>query len=116
MFWSHTRTARWNASAWLLRRWKSFLKPGIPERCLAGDGFGGLVAVEVEGEGDHARAAAVEGAEGGDAGTGFVDAQKGVVGILGVELDDAAEGGDAGPRGCRPALADLRAFESQGGG
>jgi hypothetical protein len=32
----------------LRRRREAFLNPGFPERCLAGDGCGCLIAVEVE--------------------------------------------------------------------
>ena len=39
----------------------------LRERLLAGDGFGRLVAVVVDAQRHHARAAAVERAEGGDA-------------------------------------------------
>src|SRR5437868_5793412 len=51
----------------LCRHREVFLKPRFPERCLVGDGLGRLSAVKVESQRDHALAAEVEGAKGGDA-------------------------------------------------
>src|ERR1700685_4662320 len=44
----HSMTARSFTLARLRRRRKAFLNPHLPERCLAGDGPGRLIAVEVE--------------------------------------------------------------------
>jgi hypothetical protein len=61
------RTTRLVALARLCRHREAFLKPRFPERCLVGDGSGRLIAVKVEAQHNYARAAAVEGAKGGDA-------------------------------------------------
>ena len=76
-------TTRSFALARLRRHREAFLKPRLPQRCLAGDGSGRLIAVEVEVQRDHARAAAVEGAKGGDARPRLVEPQQGVVRTLG---------------------------------
>src|SRR5580658_3361309 len=53
----HSRDSRSFALARLGRRGEAFFNPRSPERCLAGDGFGRLIAVEVEVKCDHALAA-----------------------------------------------------------
>src|SRR6516164_1621913 len=80
------KTTRLVALARLCRHREAFLKPRLPERCLAGDGSGRLIAVKVEVQRDHARAATVKGAEGGDARPWLVEPQQGVVQTLDVVL------------------------------
>src|SRR5205807_8651407 len=58
-------TTRSFALAWLRRHREAFLDPRLPERFLAGDGSGRLIAVMVEVQRNHALAAEVEGAKGG---------------------------------------------------
>ena len=61
-------------------------------RCLAGDGCGRLIAVQVEVHRHHALATGIgDGAKGGDAWPRLVEPQQGVVGILGDVLHHAAE-------------------------
>src|SRR5258708_1944220 len=84
----------------LRRHREAFLNPRLPERCLAGDGSRRLIAVMVEVQRNHARAAAVEGAQRGYARPRLVEPQQGVVRIFGVVLHHAAERRDA--RGRRP--------------
>jgi len=55
------------------------LNPRLPERCLAGDGPGRLIAVKVEVQRNHALAAEVEGAKGRHARPGLVDTPARVV-------------------------------------
>src|SRR5262249_32021840 len=81
---------------------EALLKPRLPQWRLVGDGCGRLIAVKVEVQRDHARAATVKGAEGGDARPRLVEPQQGVVRTLGVVLCHAAEGRHA--RGRRPPL------------
>src|ERR1700737_136566 len=53
------------ALARLCQHRKMFLKPRVPERRLVGDGFGRLIAVKVDVQPNHNRAAAVDGSKGG---------------------------------------------------
>src|SRR5207302_2415965 len=53
------------ALALLGRHWEVFLKPRVPERGLVGGGFGRLIAVKVDIQPNHDRAAAVDGSKGG---------------------------------------------------
>ena len=53
------------ALARLGRHWEVFLKPRVPERGLVGGGFGRLIAVKVDIQPNHDRAAAVDGSKGG---------------------------------------------------
>ena len=76
-------TTRSFTLARLRRDREAFLNPRLPERCLAGNGPGGLIAVEVEAERDHDRAAAVDGAKGGGARPRLVEPQQGVAWTLG---------------------------------
>src|SRR5262249_41156820 len=89
-------TTRSFALARICRHREALLKPRIPARFLVGGGFGRLIAVKVEVQGDHARATAVEGAEGGDARPRRVEPKEGVVRTLAVVLRHAAERRDAG--------------------
>src|SRR5216110_3909013 len=95
----------------LQRRREAFLNPGLPERCLAGDGSGRLIAVMVEIQRNHALAAEVEGAKGGYARPRLVEPQQDVVRTLADVLRHAAERRDT--RGRRPTLPDAQAFQSQ---
>src|SRR5262249_56511406 len=95
-------TTRSFALARICRHREALLKPRIPARFLVGGGFGHLIAVKVEVQGDHARATAVEGAEGGDARPRRVEPKEGVVRTLAVVLRHAAERRDA--RGRRPPV------------
>src|SRR5437762_8107874 len=95
----------------LQRRREAFLNPGLPERCLAGDGRGRLIAVMVEVQRNHALAAEVEGAKGGYARPRLVEPQQSVVRTLTDVLRHAAERRDT--RGCRPTLPDAQALQSQ---
>src|SRR4051794_4895602 len=104
-------TARSFALARLRRRWKVLLDPRLPRRRLTGDGAGRLIAVMVEVQRNHDRAAAVEGAKGGYARPRLVEPQQGVVRILGEVLRHTAERRDT--RGRRPTLPDAHAFQSQ---
>src|SRR5580698_873128 len=74
---------------------EAFLDPRLPQRCIPGDGSGGLIAVEVEAERHHDRAAEVEGAQGGGAGPRLVEPQQGVVRTLADVLHHAAQLRDA---------------------
>src|SRR5205807_9554398 len=89
----------------------TFLNPRLPERCLAGDGLGRLIAVMVEVQRNHALAAEVESAKGGYARPRLVEPQQRVVRTLADVLRRAAERRDT--RGRRPTLADAQAFQSQ---
>src|SRR5207248_5601662 len=95
-------TTRSFALARLRRDREAFLDPRLPWRCLAGDGLGRLIAVMVEVQCNHDRAAAVEGTKGGDARPRLVEPQQGVVRTLGDVLRHAAERRDT--RGCGPTL------------
>src|SRR5881628_236453 len=75
-------TTRSFTLARLRRHREAFLNPRLPERCLAGDGPGRLIAVMVEVQRNHALAAEVEGAKGGDARPRLVEPQQGVVRTL----------------------------------
>src|SRR5437868_14152786 len=97
-------TTRSFALARLRRHREAFLDPRLPQRCLAGDGFGRLIAVMVEVHRNHALAAHVVGAKGGYARPRLVDPQQGVVRILGDVLRHAAERRHT--RGRRPTLPD----------
>src|SRR5262249_23970965 len=79
------------ALARLCRHREAFLHPRFPERRLAGDGPGRLIAVKVEVQRNHALAAAVEGAKGGYARPRLVEPQQGVVRTLTVVLCHPAE-------------------------
>src|SRR5262249_32738106 len=70
---------------------EAFLDPGLPQWRLAGDGSGRLIAVKVEAQRNHARAATVKGAKGGDARPRLVEPQQGVVRTLADVLRHAAE-------------------------
>src|SRR5438270_11742952 len=94
----------------LQRRREAFLNPRLPERCLAGDGSGRLIAVMVEVQRNHALAAEVEGAKGGYARPRLVEPQQGVVRILGDVLRHPGERRDT--RGRRPTLPDAQAFQA----
>src|SRR5215469_8073478 len=61
---------------------EAFLDPRLPQRCLAGDGSGCLIAVKVEVQRNHALAAEVDGAKGGYARPRLVEPQQGVVRTL----------------------------------
>src|SRR5947199_7656142 len=95
----------------LQRRREAFLNPGLPERCLAGDGRGRLIAVMVEVQRNHALAAEVEGAKGGYTRPRLVEPQQCVVRTLADVLRHAAERRDT--RGRRPKLPDAQAFQAQ---
>src|SRR5262249_57005422 len=84
-------TTRSFALARLCRHREAFLKPRFPERCLVGDGSGRLIAVKVEVQRNHDRAAAVDGAQCGYARPRLVEPQQGVVRTLGDVLRHAAE-------------------------
>src|SRR5437762_11947145 len=86
----------------LQRRREAFLNPGLPQRCLAGNGSGRLIAVMVEVQRNHALAAEVEGAKGGYARPRLVEPQHGVVRTLDDVLRHAADRRDT--RGQRPPL------------
>src|SRR5437763_1932477 len=70
---------------------KAFLDPRLPQRRLAGDGSGRLIAVMVEVHRNHALAAEVEGAKSGYARPRLVEAQQGIVRTLAEVLRHAAE-------------------------
>src|SRR5262249_58697687 len=70
------KTTRSLALARLRRRREALLEPRLPPWRLTGGGSGCLIAVKVEVQRDHARAAAVKGAKGGDARPRLVDAQQ----------------------------------------
>src|SRR5436305_3371345 len=74
----------------LRRHRKAFVDPRLPERCLAGDGRGRLITVQVEVERDH-RAAEVDGAEGGGTRTRLVEPHESVARTLRDVLQHAAE-------------------------
>src|SRR5437763_14240498 len=95
----------------LQRGREAFLNPGLPERCLAGDGSGRLIAVMIEVQRNHALAAEVEGAQGGYARPRLVEPQQNVVRTLADVLRHATERRDT--RGRRPTLPDAHAFQSQ---
>src|SRR5262245_42478282 len=97
-------TTRSFALARLRRRRKAFLEPRLPKRGFAGDGLGRLIAVKVEAQRNHARAATVKGAKGGYARPRLVEPQQGVVRTLGDVLRHAAERRDTGGR--RPTRPD----------
>src|ERR1041384_1432580 len=71
------------ALARLRRHREAFLEPRLPQRCLAGDGSGCLIAVKVEIQRNHGLAAEVEGAKGGHTRPRLVEPQQGVVRTLG---------------------------------
>src|SRR5437588_4897324 len=75
-------TRRSFALARLRRHREAFLNPRLPQRRLAGDGLGRLIAVMVEVQRNHALAAEVEGAKGGYARPRLVEPQQGVVRTL----------------------------------
>src|SRR5262245_64931780 len=95
------------ASAGFSRHREAFLKPRFPERCLSGDCSGRLIAVKVEAQHNHVRAAAVEGAQGGYAWCRLVNPQQGVERILADVLDHATERWDT--RWRRATLPDAHA-------
>src|SRR5947209_18871159 len=99
------------ALARLRRHREAFLDPCLPQRLLAGDGTGRLIAVKVDVQRNHALAAEVEGAKGGYARPRLVEPQQGVVRTLADVLRHAAERRDT--RGRRPTLPDAQAFQSQ---
>src|SRR5262245_20611545 len=103
-------TTRSFALALLRRHREAFLNPRFPERCLVGDSSGRLIAVKVEAQRNHARAATVKGAKGGYARPRLVEPHQGVVRTLADVLRHAAEGRDTGGR--RPTLPDAHAFQS----
>src|SRR5262245_26562649 len=70
------RTTRSFALAWLRWRREALLEPRLPERGLAGDGSGRLIAIKVEVQRNHARAAEVDGAKGGHARPRLVESQQ----------------------------------------
>jgi hypothetical protein len=104
-------TTRSFALARLRRRREAFLDPRLPQRCLAGDGSGRLIAVEVEAERRHDRAAEADGAQGGGARPRLVEPQQGGARTLADVLHHAAERRDA----CRggPTLPGAHAFQPQ---
>src|SRR6202040_271760 len=104
-------TARSFTLARLRRHREAFLNPRLPERCLAGDGPGRLIAVEVEAQRDHDRSAAVDGAKGGGARTRLVEPHQGVARTLADVLHHAAERRDARRGG--PALPRAHALQPQ---
>src|SRR5439155_11531461 len=71
--------------------WKMLAHPRLPQRLLARHDSGRLIAVEVEAERHHDRAAAVDGAQGGGAWPRLVEPQQGVARTLAGVLHDAAE-------------------------
>src|SRR5712671_2169328 len=95
----------------LRRRREALLNPRLPERFLAADGRGRLIAVMVEVQRNHALAAKVEGAKGGYARPRLVEPQQGVVRTLADVLHHAAERRDTCGR--RPTLPDAQAFQAQ---
>src|SRR5262245_52415856 len=84
------RTTPSLALARLRRHREAFLKPRIPVRRLVGDGSGRLIAVKVEVQCNHARAAHVESAKGGYTRPRLVEPQQGVVRTLGEVFRHAA--------------------------
>src|SRR5580693_8443610 len=66
----------------LRRRREVLLHPRVPQRLLAGDGSGRLIAVQVEAQCNHTLAAHAEGAQGGYARPRLVDPQQGVARFL----------------------------------
>src|SRR5205085_3473249 len=92
------------ALARLRRHREAFLNPRLPERCLAGDGSGRLIAVMVKVQRNHALAAEVEGPKGDYAWPRLVEPQQGVVRTLADVLCHPAERRDT--RGRRPTLPD----------
>ena len=105
-------TTRSFALARLCRHREASLNPRLPRRCLAGDGLGRLIAVVIEAQRNHALAADVERAKGGDAGSGRVEAQQGVVRTLADILRHAATppsaGAPAGAVQCWPTRMPFR--------
>src|SRR5207248_10390607 len=101
-------TTRSFALARLRGHREAFLDPRLPQRCLAGNGSGRLIAVMVEVQRNHALAAEVEGAKGGYARPRLVEPQQRVVRTLAEVLRHAAERRDT--RGRRPTLPDAQAF------
>src|SRR5262249_55528262 len=107
----HGQTTRLSALARLCRHREPFLEPRLPQRALACNGSGRLIAVKVQVHGNHARAAHVEGAKGGYARPRLVEPQQGVVWILREVLHDATERRDSRRR--RVTLPDAQGFQSQ---
>src|SRR5438132_10493529 len=85
------RVTRSFALARLRGHREAFLDPRLPQRCLAGDGLGRLIAVVVEAQRNHGLPADVEGAQGGYARPRLVEAQQSVVRTLADVLRHAAE-------------------------
>src|SRR5215467_2397509 len=85
------RTTHSFALALLRRHREAFLNPRFPERCLAGDGSGRLIAVKVEAQRNHALSAEVDSAKCGYARPRLVEPQQGVVRTLADVLRHAAE-------------------------
>src|SRR5437879_7673128 len=104
-------TTRSFALARLRRHREAFLDPRLPQRFLAGDGSGRLIAVKVDVQRNHALAAEVEGAKGGYARPRLVEPQQDVVRTLADVLRHTTERRDT--RGRRPTLPDAQAFQSQ---
>src|SRR5262245_29305493 len=75
----------------LRRHREEFIYPRLPQRLLAGGNAGSLIAIEIETDRRHDRAAAVGGANVGDARARLVEAEHDVVRILVGGLHDAAE-------------------------
>src|SRR5215831_2149938 len=85
------------ALARLRRHREAFLYPRLPQRRFAGGGCGRLIAVEVEVERRHDRAAEGDDGQGGGAGPRLVEPQQGAAITLAVadELHHAAKRRDA---------------------
>src|SRR5260370_32772858 len=87
----HPLTTRSFALARLRRHREALLNPRLPQRCLAGDGSGRLIAVEVETERRHDRPAVRHDEQGGGAGPRLVEPQQGAVWTLADALHHAAK-------------------------
>src|SRR5216684_3052254 len=87
----HKGSTRSFTLARLRRHREAFLNPRLPERCLAGDGSGRLIAVEVETERRQDRLAERHDEQGRDAGPRLVEPHQGAGRTLADALHHAAQ-------------------------